>query len=77
MLGFARERNPEVHFVMCPAEDLALPGDQFDFVFSSVACHHFEDKDRAFDEIVRVLKLDGLIKLTNICPDYMQDTFIY
>ena len=77
MLTFARDKVPDARWIEGQAEDLQLTTDEFDFVYSSFAYHHFEDKDRAFDEIDRVLKPDGVVKFVNICPEYMQDATVY
>jgi len=77
MLAFARDKVLDARWVHCSAEDLQFTTDEFDFVYSSFAYHHFEDKDRAFDEIDRVLKPDGIVKFVNICPEYVQDATVY
>jgi ubiquinone/menaquinone biosynthesis C-methylase UbiE len=77
MLAFAVDKVKAPRWVNCPAEDLPLSSEHFDYIYSSFAYHHFEDRGRAFDEMVRVLKPDGTIKLHNICPEYMRDCAVY
>ena len=77
MLAFAKDKLPKVQFVNCPAEDLGLSKDSFDFIYSSFAFHHFTDRGRAFDEMARVLKPTGTIRLVNISPGYMQGFSVY
>lgn len=77
MLRFARDKVRDARWVTGQAEDLVLSDASCDFVYSSFAYHHFEDRDRAFDEMVRVLKTDGAIKLHNICPEFMKNSAVY
>jgi ubiquinone/menaquinone biosynthesis C-methylase UbiE len=77
MLEFAKDKLPQVQFVNCPAEDLGLSKESFDFIYSSFAIHHFTDRGRAFDEMARVLKPTGTIRLVNISPEFMEGFSVY
>ena len=77
MLAFGKDKVAAARWVNCPAEDLPLSNEHFDYIYSSFAYHHFDDLDRACDEMARVLKPDGMIKLHNICPEFMKDCAIY
>ena len=72
MLAFAKDKLSQVRFVNCPAEELGLSKESFDVIYSSFAIHHFTDRGRALDEMARVLKPTGTIRLVNISPEYME-----
>ncbi len=48
---------PTIHF--CNAAAMPLPGEHFDLVFSQATFHFVKHKDRAVEEIVRILKAGG------------------
>jgi SAM-dependent methyltransferase len=50
-----------VRWVRSKAEDLQLPDNSMDLVFTLSALEHFESPDKAFKEIYRVLKPGGLL----------------
>ena len=59
------------------AEDLPFAGGTIDYLLSSYCFHHFGDKDRALDEIVRVLAPGGLFRMANIEPTGADGWWIY
>ena len=72
MLDLACENAPGVELVQARAEVIPFRDDSFDFVLSLVSFHHFEDKDRALDQIVRVLRPGGAFRMANIDPWQMR-----
>jgi arsenite methyltransferase len=44
--------------------------DYFDYVFTTNAFHHFEDKEAIFRKIWVALKPDGVFIVQDICDDY-------
>ena len=50
------------------AEDLPLNDIAIDYVACSYAFHHFSDKDRAVDEVARVLTAGGVFRINNFEP---------
>ena len=77
MLSRARSKLPRVELLEGRAEDLPLAPGEADFVANSFAFHHFENKARALDEMVRVLAPAGAIHLRNIAPSYMPGWWLY
>jgi len=57
-------------FVVASAEKLPFESAAFDIVSTRLAAHHFEDLDRAWDEMKRVLKPSGVfIFVDTVAPD--------
>lgn len=77
MLACAREKVHGVELVAGRAERLPWDAAHFDYVVTSFAFHHFEDKPRALDEITRVSKPDGAFRLVNIDPSRMRRSWLY
>lgn len=50
---------PSIKGSVAGAESLPFPDSHFDKVYSTMAVHHFDDLDKGFAEIVRVLKPGG------------------
>ena len=64
----AQDLTPEglsCHFAVMDALDLQLPNDSFDAVWSVEAGPHMPDKQRYADELLRVLKPDGLLAVAD------------
>lgn len=61
MLAQARDRTRAVQLLQCSAEQLDLPADSFDLVYSVDVIHHLGDRARAFSEARRVLRRGGRI----------------
>jgi len=59
------------------ALDLPYHDDMFDFITCNFAFHHFSDKERALDEIKRVLTPNGTFKIWNIQPELMEGWWVY
>jgi ubiquinone/menaquinone biosynthesis C-methylase UbiE len=54
-----------LHFVCATAEAIPVPDASFDFVFSSMAFHHFANRDIAARESCRVLRPGGFVVIRN------------
>jgi ubiquinone/menaquinone biosynthesis C-methylase UbiE len=59
------------------AEDLPLPDATIDYIASSYAFHHFSDKERALDEVHRVLTKYGVLRVNNIEPAAAEGWWLY
>lgn len=77
MLERAKAKLEGIDLVQGRAEELPYETSTFDFVSCNFAFHHFEDKGRALDEIRRVLKPGGRVRLTNIDPRRMSGWWVY
>ena len=77
MLRHARRKVPEATLAHGRAEALPHDDGAFDLVITSFAFHHFEDKERALDEMLRVLAPDGVLQIRNVAPEHMPGWWIY
>lgn len=77
MLALARRNAPQAELVQAGAEHLPFPDGGFDLAHASVSYHHFEDKEIAFDEIVRVLRPGGCFEIGDIEPWSMRGWWSY
>ena len=77
MLEIAREKAPVAIFHKAGAEDLPFDENFFDYVTSRFSFHHFADRNRALQEIFRVLKPGGYFKIVNLAPELSQSWWIF
>lgn len=59
------------------AEELPWDAASFDYVVTTFALHHCEDKERALDEMRRVVRAGGALRLRNIDPTRMRGSWVY
>lgn len=76
MLREARAKGIS-HLLRARAEDLPLPNLSVDYVFTSFAFHHFADKERAMDEVTRLLRSGGVFHMINIEPTASDRWWLY
>jgi len=77
MLAIAYRKAPFAHLTLSDAASLPYPDASFDIVTCDFAFHHFADKLNCIKEIARTLKYDGVVKMTNICPEHMPASWVY
>jgi SAM-dependent methyltransferase len=77
MLARARPKAPGAPLAVGAAERLPLAGGIADYVVSTFTLHHFEDKGEALDEIRRVSRPGGALRLMNIVPEAMPGWWVY
>jgi SAM-dependent methyltransferase len=65
------------NIVRARAEDLPLSDTAVDYVASRFAFHHFSDKDRALDEVGRVLTASGVFRIDNFEPTAAYGYWVY
>lgn len=56
MISIAREKHPELTWIVSPAEHLPFKNNEFDKVICVTAIHNFDDMNKALEEIIRVSK---------------------
>jgi ubiquinone/menaquinone biosynthesis C-methylase UbiE len=72
MLELARSRLPtEVNLHNCWAEDLPFDDGSFDTVVSCNMFHFIRRPNAALDEMLRVLRPNGTLVITDWCDDYI------
>lgn len=77
MLNKAKDKLGDVKFEESFAENMPYEDEQFDVIINNYAFHHFLKKEKALDEIHRVLKKDGVYKMHNIDVYGMKNWWIY
>lgn len=77
MLAQARPKLPGVELLTGAAESLPFDAASFDYVTTSFAFHHFEDKAKALDEMARVLRARGTLRCVNVDPARMRASWLY
>lgn len=72
MLAIAQQKRLDsVQLQTGAADQLPFPEHHFDLVISTSAFHYFQNPEKAFQEIRRVLKPQGQLTLTDWCRDYL------
>lgn len=59
MIEIAIHNNPEIQYVVAPADNLPFESEQFDIVTAFTAFHWFNDEE-SLSEVKRILKKDGI-----------------
>ena len=77
MLNKAKDKVENVAFEKGFAESMPYEDEYFDVITNNYAFHHFVGKEKALDEIHRVLKRDGVYKLHNINIHGMKNWWVY
>lgn len=58
-IAIAKECYPDCDFYVGDMLKLPFKENEFDFIFSSLAIHHVENKEKVFEELYRVLNKNG------------------
>ena len=66
----AKRELPFTSFNLESAEKLSFQNETFDFAFSTMSLHHYENSQKVFKEIHRVLKTNGILYLTDLIPKH-------
>lgn len=77
MLRVAAGKGLDARFMLGCAENLPFPAAHFDYVVTRFTFHHFGDKRAALDEIARVLRPGGVLKIENFAPELSPDWWIF
>jgi SAM-dependent methyltransferase len=70
-------RKAIANLVIAPAEYLPFASATVDYIVSAYCFHHFTDKERALDEVRRVLTAGGVFRVNNIEPFSAQGGWLY
>ena len=77
MLGQAREKSREVHWLNAMGERLPLRDSLLDCVFSSQVWHHIEDRQGTADECGRVLREGGHAVIRTISHEQLHEKVVF
>jgi len=69
MLNVAQPKLSGVELINSSAEELPFKNESFDFIVTRFAFHHFSKKERALDEMWRILKRGCILKYENFLPE--------
>jgi ubiquinone/menaquinone biosynthesis C-methylase UbiE len=76
MLAEAAAKNV-APLILAAAEAIPVADATLDYVVSGYCFHHFRDKDRALDEVTRVLSPGGVYRINNIAPEAAGGWWVY
>ena len=77
MLAVAGAKLADVELILARAEEIPLTTGSIRLAASNFAYHHFDDRDAVFTEIRRVLEPGATLVMTNVCPEHMDDWWVY
>ncbi|MCA1010532.1 class I SAM-dependent methyltransferase [Halobacillus halophilus] len=77
MLERAKEKLESIQLVHGYAENMPFESAQFDYIMNNYSFHHYMEKEKAIDEITRVLRVNGLYKMHNIAIHTMPKWWVY
>lgn len=64
----AKKDLPFADFSLQSAEKINFQNQAFDFVFLIMSLHHYENPQKVFKEVQRVLKTNGILYLADLIP---------
>ncbi len=76
MLSEARAKNSSIKWLKGRVEELPFNNETFDGVLASLTLHHWQDIDRGFSEIKRVLKPGALFVIFTSSPAQMSSYWL-
>lgn len=77
MLSKANERVKNVILVKADVVKMPYESDTFDFISNNYAFHHYREKEKALNEIYRVLTTGGIYKMHNLTIQDMPKWWVY
>ena len=77
MLAAAKRKEGRASFLCGFVESLPFGDATADYLHSSYTFHHFRDKELALDELRRVLRPGGCIRIVNVEPWSMTTWWVY
>ena len=77
MLGQAREKSRDVHWLNGIGEWLPVREGLLDCIFSSQVWHHIQDKQGTADECGRALKVDGTVVIRTIGHRQLHEKVVF
>ncbi len=72
MLEQAKQKNSNIDWRIGTAENIELPDKHLDGILASLTIHHWTDLQKAFFELHRVLKPNGIIVIFTSTPKQMK-----
>ena len=76
MLAVARGKT-KASLSCAVAEQMPYPAHSFDYIAANFTFHHFQDKTAVLNQLTRIRKPDGLLRIYNLCPEKMPNWWVY
>jgi ubiquinone/menaquinone biosynthesis C-methylase UbiE len=77
MLSIAKQSNVSINWLIGSAENIPVPDKSVDILTAFFSIHHFEDFDKAFKEINRVLSVNGKVFIFTISHQQLKNSLEY
>lgn len=76
MLEVAKEKNPNIDWFLANAEILPFEKDSFDAVIATLTIHHWQNLEKGFSEIFRILKNCGTFLIFTSTSEQMENYWL-
>lgn len=77
MLEIAKSKNPDALFALGGVEHLPYADGTFDYVATTFSIHHWGDKAAGLDEIRRVIRADGMLRVEGVALERSRGWWVY
>lgn len=77
MINKARQKNLDAELIIADVIDLSLETDSVDYIKNRFAFHHYTDKEKAVQEMYRILRQNGKLSIENLNHEYMHNSWVY
>lgn len=71
MLNIAKQKNHNIKYIQENATNLPFQNNSFDYIVIGFGLRNIEDKEKALDEMYRILKEDGKILHLDFCSEFV------
>lgn len=72
MLAKAKQKNQQIDWKLGQAENITLETESVDGIIGSLTIHHWDDLEKSFDELYRILKPNGHLVIFTSTPAQMK-----
>ncbi|SDF10892.1 class I SAM-dependent methyltransferase [Epilithonimonas hungarica] len=76
MLNVAKEKNQKINWFLGSAELLPFESESFDAVITTLSIHHWQNLEKGFSEIFRVLKRAGIFLIFTSTSEQMKNYWL-
>ena len=76
MVEQAKSKNPDIQWILGNAENLPFENESFNVVMATLTIHHWQNLEKGFSEIFRVLKDDGTFLIFTSTSEQMKNYWL-